>query len=98
MKYLATTASYGLYYTSDTSEHFHAFVHFPKQSSLQAYCDANWGPMDASVPKPNATPPEQSMPALRSISGWFFMNAGAPIAWGCARHKDTALTRPPSSY
>ena len=29
VKYLATSASHGLYYTSDTSEPFHAFVHFP---------------------------------------------------------------------
>ena len=61
-----------------------------RQSSLQAYCNANWGSMDASVPKQDKQPPEQSMTALRSISGWFLMNAGAPIAWGCARHKDTA--------
>ena len=33
---------------------------------------------------------EQSLDSLRLISGWFTMNAGAPIAWGCAHHKDTA--------
>ena len=51
--------------------------------------DANWGPMDASVPKPNQQPDEQSLDLLRSLSGWFIMNSGAPIAWGCDRHKDT---------
>lgn len=80
-KYLASTASYGLYYTSDNTKPFHAFVHFPKNSSvLQAYCDTNWGPMDASIPKPQAPDIEQSMDALRSISGWFILNAGGPIA------------------
>ena len=46
--------------------------------------------MDASVPKLIAPPVEQSLNSLRSLSGWFIMNAGAQIAWGCARHKDTA--------
>ena len=91
IKYLAATASYGLYYTSDATEKLHAFVHFPHHaSSIQACSDTNWGPLDASVPKANSVPPEQSMDALRSISGWFLLHAGAPIAWGCARHKDTA--------
>ena len=92
VKYLASTPSIGLYYTSDNNEDFHAFVHFPpnKSYSFQAYCNANWGPMDASVPKPGVIPPEQSLDSLRSLSGWFIMNTGAPIAWGCARHKDTA--------
>ena len=92
VKYLASTASFGLYYTSDKNENFHAFVHFPtdETNALQAYCGANWGPMDASVPKPDAVPLEQSIESLRSLSRWFIMNAGAPIAWGCARHKDTA--------
>ena len=92
LRYLASTPSIGLYYTSDHQEDFHAFVHFPPHlsDSLHAYCDANWGPMDASVPKVGAPPVEQSLDSLRSLSGWFIMNAGAPIAWGCARHKDTA--------
>ena len=92
VKYLASTLSIGLYYTSDHSEPFHAFVHFPPEvdDALQAYCDANWGLMDASVPKPGVTPPEQSLDSLRSLSGWFVMYPGAPVAWGCARHKDTS--------
>ena len=54
IKYLASTLSIGLYYTSDHSEPFHAYMHFPtdNKSSIQAYCDANWGPMDALIPKP----------------------------------------------
>ena len=69
IKYLASTSSIGLYYTSDHSEPFHTFVHFPSddEATLQAYCDANWGPMDASVPKPDIIPPEQSLDSLRSL-------------------------------
>ncbi len=92
LHYLASTLSVDLYYMSDHQEDFHAFVHFPPHLSgaLHAYCDANWGPMDASVLKPNAPPVKQSLASLRLLSGWFIMNAGAPIAWGCARHKDNA--------
>ncbi len=93
IKYLASTSSIGLYYTSDATEDLHAFTHFPKQgSSLKALCDAKWRPMDASVPKPHVTPPEQSLDSLRSISGWMIFYTCGPIAWGCARHKDTAQT------
>ena len=91
IKYLVSTSSIGLHYTSNNKEAFHAFVHFPTNNDadkLQAYCDANWGPMDALVPKPNMVPPEQSVASLRSLSGWFIMNTGALIAWGCACHKD----------
>ena len=61
IRYLASSPSLGLYFTSDSSEPFHGFVHFPSTDNftLQAYCDANWGPMDASVPKIGTTPPEQ---------------------------------------
>ena len=45
--------------------------------------------MDASVLKPGTPSKEQSPPSLCSISGWFLMHAGSPIAWGCACHHDT---------
>lgn len=62
----------------------------PYQSEVSALCDANWGPQDASTPKTNAPPVEQSLTSLRSISGWMVLHNGAPISWGCARHKTTA--------
>ena len=91
VKYLASTPTLGLYYTSDPTEDLHAYVHFPPQDTqLAAFCDANWGPMDASQPKSSAPPVEQPMTSLRSLSGWLVFNAGSPIAWGCARQKNTA--------
>ena len=42
VKYLASTSSYGLYYTSDLTKPLHAFTHSPPYSiSLQAFCGAN---------------------------------------------------------
>ena len=92
VKYLASTPSHGLYFTPNHTEPLHAFTHFSRHGSsfLTAYCNANWGGgLDASVPKPHVTLPEQSMVSLRLISGWLVMNAGTPIPWGCAHHKDT---------
>ena len=84
-------AKYLLYYTSNTDEKLNAYIHFPcDRSPVTALCDANWGPMDASVPKPGAPPVEQSFTSLRSVSGWQIFNAGYPIAWGWAHHKDMA--------
>ena len=77
---VATWKTFTLSFTSPLEE----------SNAIHVYCDANWGPMDASVPKQNSTPCEQPIDSLRSLSGWFIMNAGAKIAWGCARHKDTA--------
>ena len=91
VKYLASTKSLGLLFSSDSHEPLHSFVHFKDASNtLQVLCDANWGPMDASKPKPTAPPVEQSIESLWSISGWLALHSGAPIAWGCLRHKQTA--------
>lgn len=57
---------------------------------LQVLCDVNWGPMDASRPKPTEPHVEQSTQSLCSISGWLALHSGSPIAWGCHCHKHTA--------
>ena len=88
VKYLASNPSYDLSFSSHKSEPIHVFVNFPDDiHSIQAYFNANWGPMDALVPKPIATPREQS-PSLQSISGRFFIHTRPPIAWGCVHHTD----------
>ena len=82
VKYLASTLSLGLLYS---------FVQFKETTSgLKLLCDANWGPMDASKPKENTPQIEQTITSLRSISGWLALHSGAPIVWGCLRHKNTA--------
>ena len=94
VKYLAATASRGLYCAFDSFKPFHAFVHFPNHSSLQAYCNTNCGPMDLSVPKHNVTSPEQWINALHSISRWFIMNAGAPVSLGAVSDTKTQPKAP----
>ena len=91
VRYLASTATNGLIFSSSVPKPLQAFVQFKDAlRDLGLLCDANWGPMDASTPKPHAPPVELSLESLRSISGWLALNSGAPIAWGCICHKTTA--------
>ena len=91
VKYLASTTSLGLLYSSTFQEPLHTFLQFKDATKgLNVLCDANWGPMDASRPDPTAPQVEQSLTSLRSVSGWLALHSGAPIAWGCLRHKQTA--------
>ena len=91
VKYLVSTQSLGLLYSSDSHDPLHSFLQFKETTTgLQVLCDANWGLMDASKPNHTAPTVEQSLQSLQSISGWFAIHSGAPIAWGCLRHKTTA--------
>jgi len=45
-KYLATTRTLGLYFTSTRSATLESFLHFPLPQPLLSMSDANWGPQD----------------------------------------------------
>jgi hypothetical protein len=60
-KYILSTMHLGLLFTSKSTASLESFIHFPLpnphpvQSSscpLMTFCDANWGPQDASHPSP----------------------------------------------
>ena len=56
----AFTKSLGLLFSSDTQDSLKAFVQFKDANTgLNILCDANWGPMDTSKPKPTTPPVEQ---------------------------------------
>ena len=56
---LSSTQSLGLMYSSDSHEPLHSFLQFKEATNgLNILCDANWGTMDASKPKPTAPPVE----------------------------------------
>ena len=74
VKYCASNPSDGLLFSHKHPSRLQAFVTFPTPQSLLGYTNANWGPMDAAVPKPNTQGPEQSLLSLRSISGWIIMH------------------------
>ena len=49
--------------------------------SLVAFCDANWGPQDASVPHPGQVLCRVSIHETRSICSHVFTMGGAPLYW-----------------
>jgi hypothetical protein len=51
------------------------------------FTDANWGPQDASHPKPHETIVEDE---VRSLLGHVIMRMGGPIIWGCVREPKKA--------
>ena len=58
-----------------------AFIKFPiDQSKILPFTDANWGPQDASVPKPNSLEVLLDLFKSRSISG-FLIWLGGTLHW-----------------
>ena len=88
VKYCASNPSHSLYFSYKQSHRLQAFFTFPIPNSLTGFMDANWGPMDASVSKPDTQGPEQSLLLLHLISGWIIFHHRTPVAWGCQYQKD----------
>ena len=54
IKYLQGTKSKGILFTTTPASKISAYVKFPVPTNeVISMCDANWGPQDQSVPKPN---------------------------------------------
>jgi hypothetical protein len=61
-KYILSTMELGLQFTSKPNSSLESFIHFPLSTddpnvpstspSFNSFCDANWGPQDASKPSP----------------------------------------------
>jgi len=71
LRYLKGTPDLGITFTSCPQTTLESFVKFPiSPTQLQPFSDANWGPQDASVPKPTNPPQELELFKSRSISGF----------------------------
>jgi hypothetical protein len=78
--------------TSRQNSVLEGFVFFPVDNrsdhdklNVIAFCDANWGPQDASKPTP-LNVREISLDETKSICGHVIIMGGAPIFW--ASHKE----------
>jgi len=67
-KYLATTKTLGIYFTSNKRTKLEAFLQFPLSQPVLAMSDANWGPQDA---KPPTVPCELPLFTSRSMSAFY---------------------------
>jgi hypothetical protein len=97
-RYLKSTADLGLVFSSAGNPTLEAFIHFllPEDaispegvvSPLCAgFCDTNWGPQDASVPRSDLSLRSVSIHETRSICGHVLFMAGAPIKWYTHKEK-----------
>jgi hypothetical protein len=87
-KYILSTMDLGLLFTSKANAVLDSFIHFPLPDThpvsssscpLTTFCDANWGPQDASHPSPTNTRPV-TIQESKSICGHIvFFYEGCPI-------------------
>ena len=94
-RYIHSTLDLGLVFSTKNSTTLETFIHFPlpepSSSSLpiSTFCDANWGPQDASHPSSTNTCPA-SIQESKSICGHIFFYGGCPILW--KTHKEAWIS------
>jgi hypothetical protein len=89
-KYILSTMDLGLHFSSKPNSSLESYIHFPlsdsdplapsSHPSLTTFCDANWGPQDASKPSPTNMR-NISIDKSKSICGHIFFMGGCPILW-----------------
>jgi hypothetical protein len=99
-KYILPTMDLGLQFSSRPNSSLESYIHFPLSDddpnnsslppTLNSFCDANWGPQDASKPSPTNTR-AVSIKESRSICGHLFFMGGCPILW--KTHKEARISR-----
>jgi hypothetical protein len=83
LAYLQGTIDRGIRFTQGSSPAC-VNVTFPIDDGI--YTDTNWGPQDASHPKPDKT---VCIEDAQSLLGHVVMRMGGPICWGCMRETKT---------
>jgi hypothetical protein len=103
-RYIKSTAELGLLFSSRRNVALESYVYFPVNGvddlpsggtapTLLGFCDANWGPQDASIPQVSDSSSLRLVSPLetRSICGHVLMMGGAPVFWKC--HKESRNSR-----
>ena len=89
LKYLRNTKHLGISFHTNEELTLQSFIHFPiKSLRAIAFSDANWGPQDSSVPKPD-NKEQLDLFKTRSMSGYLIKLHG-PLHWSAGRQKITA--------
>jgi hypothetical protein len=107
LKYLYSTADYGISFHSDASNTIQAFNHFPHHHDKEAYTDATPPPApgdcsnltafsDACWGGQHGNAVKDDVPLelfkYRSMSGFLICRTGGPLAWKSIRQQQTALS------
>jgi hypothetical protein len=86
VRYLASTKTLGIYFTSTKRSTLESFLHFPLPHKVLSMSDANWGPQDATQTQ-NLT--ELPLFVSRSMSA-FYIDLLGPLHWLSKRQTVTA--------
>jgi hypothetical protein len=90
LSWLKGTLDHGIRFTQGEccTEGLTAWPERPVDDPLSlTFTDANWGPQDASHPKPGEIIDEDE---VRSLLGHVVMRMGGPVIWGCVREPNKA--------
>jgi hypothetical protein len=95
--YILSTLDLGLVFSNKATSSFESYIYFPLPDTcendpnplLTTFCDANWGPQDASHPSPSNTH-SVSIHESKSICGQIFFFVGCPILW--KTHKEAKIS------
>ena len=88
IKYLKGTRDYGITFSSVANTNIEAYIKFRLNQPITALSDANWGPQDASKPKPSTTE-QLELFKTRSVSG-FVLWLNGPLHWASKQQTVTA--------
>ena len=89
IRYLKGTSNLGMKFSSRAINKIESFVQFPLDpDELTGITDANWGPQDQSVPKPDDPPEYLDLFKSRSIAGYVAWICG-PVDWMSKRQSYT---------
>jgi hypothetical protein len=77
IKYLASTKTLGIYFTSLKRSTLESFLHFPLPNQILSMSDANWGPQDATQ---THGPTELPLFVSCSMSA-FYIDLLGPLHW-----------------
>jgi hypothetical protein len=95
---ILSTLDLGLLFSTRETSILETFIHFPFPDTssfstdpmITTFCDANWGPQDASPPSPHNTSPV-SIHESKSLCGHLFFYGGCPILW--KTHKESHISQ-----
>ena len=88
--YLAGSAARGIRFTSQGSHgKLTGYYDYPIACTTKAtaYCDANWGPQDASQPTESNKLAHMTIDECRSLQGMIIVRMGGAVAWKSYREK-----------
>jgi hypothetical protein len=86
VKYLSSTKTLGMYFSSSRKTQLETFLHFPLPSTLLPMSDANWAPQDTTLSNKSS---ELPLFVSHSMSA-FYVDLFGPLHWTLKRQTVTA--------